>query len=84
MLRIPIHGNTPYYRERQHAEVLGVVDSQGDLWLKDVPDGENLWNQGRFIGLCDKKFVETRQRKRRSGLGKDGGDGREVYRERRR
>ena len=42
MPRIATHGNTPYYRESEHTEVVGVVDRQGTLWLKDIPNGEAL------------------------------------------
>ena len=57
MPRISIHGNTLYYREPEHTEVLGAVDGQGDLWLKDIPNGEALYREGRYIGLRDKKIT---------------------------
>lgn len=57
MPRISIRGNTLYYREPEHTEVIGVVDGQGDLWLKDIPNGEALYREGRFIGLRDKKIT---------------------------
>lgn len=57
MPKISIRGNTLYYREPEHTEVLGVVDGQGDLWLKDIPNGKALYREGRYIGLRDKKIV---------------------------
>ena len=54
MPRVSIHGNTLYYREPEHTE---VVDGQGTLWLKDIPDGERLWNEGHYTGLRDKKIM---------------------------
>ena len=57
MPKISIRGNTLYYRELKHTEVVGSVDGQGTLWLKDIPNGETLWSEGRYVGLQDKKIV---------------------------
>ncbi len=56
-LRISIRGNTLFYREPEHTDVIGVVDGQGDVWLKDVPNGEALYREGHYIGLRDKKIA---------------------------
>ena len=57
MPKISIRGNTLY--ELKHTEVVGSVDGQGTLWLKDIPNGETLWSEGRYVGLQDKKIVNT-------------------------
>ena len=41
MPKISIRGNTLYYREIKHTEVVGVVDGQGTLWLKDIDERRN-------------------------------------------
>ena len=57
MERIWMEGSTIVLYDNLKREVMGVVDVDGALWLKDVPNGESLWNEGRFIGLRDKKIV---------------------------
>ena len=46
MPRISIRGNTLYYREPEHTEVVGVVDGEGTLWLKEIPNGQALCPRG--------------------------------------
>ena len=57
MARFRMEGNTTVLQDAGRREVMGVVDIDGVLWLRDVPDGESLWNEGRFIGLRDKKIL---------------------------
>lgn len=42
MPRISIHGSTLYYRESEHTKVVGVVDGENTLWVKDEPRGRRL------------------------------------------
>ena len=68
MPKISIRGNTLYYRELKHTEVVGSVDGQGTLWLKDIPNRETLWSEGRYVrpaGQEDRQYV--RGGRRRSG-----------------
>lgn len=57
MPKISFYDRTLYYHEPEHTEVLGVVDGQGNLWLKDVPNGDTLCREGRYIGIRDKKIM---------------------------
>ena len=57
MARIRIEGNTIVLQDDGRREVMGVVDTDGALWLKDIPGGESMWNEGRYIGLRDKKIL---------------------------
>ena len=57
MPRISIRGNTLYYREPEHTEVVGVVDGEDTLWLKEIPNGQALCRGSRYIGLRDKRIM---------------------------
>ncbi len=57
MLKVSILDNTLYYREPEHTEVIGVVDREGNLWLRDAPSGDTLCREGRYIGLRDKRIM---------------------------
>ena len=77
MVRVRIEGNMIVLRGAGRREVMGVVDVDGMLWLRDVPRGASLWKEGQFIGLRDKKiFNHARgwQAARRFGKGKRGED----------
>ena len=74
MARVRMEGSTIVLQDDGHREVLGVVDVDGGLWLRDVPGGETLWNQGRYIGLRDRKIFNHAKGGRRPGGSRSGGD----------
>ena len=62
MARFRMEGNTTVLQDAGRREVMGVVDIDGVLWLRDVPGGESLWNEGRFIGPPRQKDPQPRPR----------------------
>ena len=56
MAQIKFERNTLYFTDQAYTAVLGVVDSERTLWIRDNPDDDSLWNEGRYEGLRSERL----------------------------
>ena len=59
MGKIRIERRTIYYSTTDFNEVIGVVDNDNSLWLKDEIEGDTLHHEGPFQGLRSEVVMDT-------------------------
>ena len=59
MGKIRFERRTTYYTTLDFNEVIGVVDNDDSLWLKDELDGDTLHHEGPFRGLRSEVIMDA-------------------------